>query len=207
LGGHDKAVETHFGRVSGRYEALHGTFPLSWIRRREADATAQMLGSIAGEEVLDLGCGSGAYTRLCLSLGCARVTAVDRAPEMIARLPQSDSILGVVADAASFEPAAPFRRIVCAGMLEFVPDGAQTLARMRDRATDDAQAVLVVPSKGLTGALYTGYHRSHGVRVRCFTPSGLRGDCLASGWTLDAWRYVWPLVYVCAISASTRRER
>ena len=46
-----------------------------------------------------------------------------------------------------------FDRIVCAGMLEFVPDAGAMLAPTRGLAADGARALRVVPRDGIWGAL------------------------------------------------------
>jgi hypothetical protein len=111
----------------------------------------------------------------------------------------------IVADAESYAPDRRFDRIVCAGMLEFVPDAGVVLAALRGLAADGARALLVLPRGGFWGTLYRRYHRAHGVAVRCFSLAEIEGLCTASGWELEAHRPVWPLVHVCRLAATSEK--
>ncbi|MFE7409473.1 class I SAM-dependent methyltransferase [Streptomyces laurentii] len=87
--------------MSSQFDALPGTyddFTTTPFRRfLETPSVLGAIGDLHGASVLDLGCGSGAYTRLVRQQGAARVTGMDVSPGMIthARARETVEPLGV----------------------------------------------------------------------------------------------------------------
>lgn len=67
----------------------HTERPDSWNNLYERPFMQSCLSSLAGKNVLDLGCASGYYTNYALEQGAASVTAVDISPGWIQRLQSS----------------------------------------------------------------------------------------------------------------------
>jgi ribosomal protein L11 methyltransferase len=72
----DRVIELEPGRAFGT--GLHET------TRLVAEALAATAGTLAGSRVLDVGCGSGVLGLVALTLGAARVRAVDVDPDAVA---------------------------------------------------------------------------------------------------------------------------
>ncbi len=90
----------------------------------------ELLGDIRGDNVLDMACGDGFYTRLLKRAGASQVTGVDISKEMIrlARHQESRNPLGCTylqVDAAAFAPAEPVDLVVATYLLNY--------ARTRER--------------------------------------------------------------------------
>ncbi len=82
-----------------------------WVQDAAAALPAKLLGDIRGKHVIDLCAAPGGKTAQ-LAAGGARVTAIDRSPERLARLAANLKRLGleaetIVADAASWRPSQP----------------------------------------------------------------------------------------------------
>ena len=86
----------------------------SFSENIERPAIQQLLGTIAGARVLDLGCGSGTYSMWFAELG-ARVVGLDLSPTMIALAEEKARERGVQADFR----AADIRDALPAGAAEF----------------------------------------------------------------------------------------
>ncbi|MEV6205742.1 class I SAM-dependent methyltransferase [Kitasatospora sp. NPDC051914] len=87
----------------------------------------KLLGDITGQDWLDVGCGTGIYTRAMRRRGARRVVGVDLSPEMvrIANEAEANEPLGVeylVRDAAELEEIAPFDGALGAFLLHYSTD-------------------------------------------------------------------------------------
>lgn len=76
----DSAAGLHYDSIAAAYAAYVDTAPYNaWYER---PAMLELLPSVAGQDVLDAGCGSGWYTEQLLARG-ARVTAIDASAAML----------------------------------------------------------------------------------------------------------------------------
>jgi len=75
-------MSTQYDQIADLYAAISDT---NLIRTYvEQPSFLNVIGSIEGQSILDVACGTGMYSRLLKKRGAARVMAVDIAPEMIA---------------------------------------------------------------------------------------------------------------------------
>jgi ubiquinone/menaquinone biosynthesis C-methylase UbiE len=162
----DGAVARWFEGQAEAYDAWDRG-PFAGVREREVRAVTDAVGDVAGAEVLELGCGSGRFTRRLLAAGASRVTAVDLSASMLAQLPQ-DRVTTVQGDAGVVDVGRTFDHVLSAGMLEFVPDVGAVLANAARHTAIGGRLVLLVPRQSLLGQGYRLWHRGHGVVVRLF---------------------------------------
>jgi 2-polyprenyl-6-hydroxyphenyl methylase / 3-demethylubiquinone-9 3-methyltransferase len=124
-----EAIAAHFWDPRGEFRPLHLLNP---VRTRFVADRA----TLAGRNVLDVGCGGGLLAEALAREGAA-VTAIDLAPGMIevARLHAAESGLRIeyrVAAAEDLERATPqrFDVITCMEVLEYVPEPSATIATL-----------------------------------------------------------------------------
>src|SRR5215510_3666754 len=72
-------VSDQYGAVSGQYDRVKN-LPYAMVERETLCAG---LPDLTGRRILDIGCGSGYYSRLFKRLGAETVVGVDIVPEMI----------------------------------------------------------------------------------------------------------------------------
>ena len=97
---------------------------LGYCRYVERYTVVDLLGDLRGRTVLDLACGNGDYTRLCMRSGAAAATGVDISKEMIAlaEAEERKDPLGcryVWEDAATFTPPAQVDIVVAVYLLNY----------------------------------------------------------------------------------------
>jgi 2-polyprenyl-6-hydroxyphenyl methylase/3-demethylubiquinone-9 3-methyltransferase len=134
--GVDTAEIDKFDAIAHRFWDPEGEFkPLHRLNPVRAGYVLQRA-PLSGRDVLDVGCGGGLLAEALHRAG-ARVTAIDRAPQMIAvaRLHAAEAGLDIdyrVQDAAQLraDPAARFDVVCCMEMLEHVPDPATVLSEL-----------------------------------------------------------------------------
>jgi SAM-dependent methyltransferase len=184
-------VAAYFSRQAADYQADSARFPWAWVRSRETAAIRSLLGDVAGADVLEFGSGAGFYTRELVRLGACHVWAVDCSAAMLAALPNGP-VSAVLGDAQAIRLHRRFPVLLCAGMLEFVPDPAPVLANAARHAEAGARFVLLVPRANALGRAYRRFHRGHGLRIHLFDPVRLGGLAARSGWHVDTIVAVFP---------------
>lgn len=119
-----------FNELAGRWDDL---------RAADGEKIAGLVGLAglrAGDEILDVGCGTGVLLPWLLAAAgsTGRVTAVDFAENMVARarekVGQRENITYVVGDIWFFEPAGAYDAIFCFNFFPHVGDKPGFLAKM-----------------------------------------------------------------------------
>jgi len=102
--------------------------------------------------VLDLGCGPGNSTRVLRARWPgAELTGLDSSPEMIAQARQ-DCPAGawVLADAAAWEPGAPFDVVFANASLQWLPDHGRLVPRLLDWLAPGGCLAVQMPARDST---------------------------------------------------------
>ena len=172
----------------------------NWLRRRESTALFDLLGSVAGENVVDLGCGSGYYTRLALERSAKHVISIDVTASMVKNLPKQN-VTGLVADATTAQLRKSCDKILCAGLLEFVSDPKAVLANARTMVVDSGVMGLLVPVENMWVTGYKMYHACHGITVNTFTEQSLAEAVKSHGWGIKKTCFIFPFTLVLRLEA------
>ena len=189
------AVKKPFDKLSDHYTQSSRSLLWRWQRERETRAVDLLLGQVARKEVLDLGFGSGHYTRHLLEKGARHITAVDISSSMSSQLPKSN-VTGLVEDATKIRLEKKFSIIICAGLLEFVASPRGVLCSARKLIKNDGHMVCLLPPNDLFGGIYRAYHRRHDFEIILFQKSYFEDLCADSGWTVGVHRFVLPFTDV-----------
>ncbi|MEV6630334.1 methyltransferase domain-containing protein [Actinoplanes sp. NPDC051470] len=136
MSGLDPAAQ--FDQLGGVYD-IFSTSPFR--RQLEFPTVFATLGDVAGLDVLDLGCGSGSYTRMLKQRGAARVVGLDATEGMVehARSVEASSPLGVsyVAGALPADLDGAFDIVLAVYVLPYAED----LDRLTDICRTAARAL------------------------------------------------------------------
>ncbi|WP_249137174.1 class I SAM-dependent methyltransferase [Bradyrhizobium tropiciagri] len=155
--------------ISSGWEALHQS---RTFKARTA-ALFGLLGTadLNGQRWLDAGCGTGTLSRLLAARGCD-VTGVDASPEMIAAA--RSRLADPTAERLTFRqiptianlPFADrsFDGVLCASVLEYVPEVAQCLAQIHRVLRPGGVLLVSIPNRG--SLLRQSYKLAHAASVR-----------------------------------------
>lgn len=127
------------------YERAH---PLvRWIERRRVDALLALARPVAGDRVLEVGCGAG---HVLERFAGARRTGLDISPRMLdrarRRLGQGVPLICASADALPFR-AGSFPVSLCTEVLEHTPDPSAVLRELVRVAGGSGRIVVSVPNE------------------------------------------------------------
>ncbi len=165
------AAARHFATGADRYSELRDTGILGRIRRQEQRAVRELAPISPGELVLDVGCGDGAILSWLQELE-ADAVGIDISLAM-ARECADEGHTVSVQDMQQIAVRPVFDWVLCIGSLEFTSDPGQALANLVSRIVPGGRIVLLYPRRGVLGALYTLYHRSHRTPIHTFTARGV----------------------------------
>jgi trans-aconitate methyltransferase len=144
------------------YDAKHG------FVTRYGEEVLDLLGDVAGQSVLDLGCGTGHLTHKLMRRG-ALPTGIDADPEMIrsARATYAD-LPFFLADAAEWQAETPFDAVFSNAALHWMPDLNAVFARCRSNVAVGGRFVFEMGARGNVARTTNALHRAiqaHGVTI------------------------------------------
>jgi len=166
-----KSPPTEWGRVAQWYDDLVGDEGTEFQRELIFPGVLRMLALKAGEKVLDLACGQGAFCRLLAEKG-AKVIGVDAAVELIrlARERSDEAIQYFVGDARKldFLPGGQFSAVTCIlaiQNIDKVPPVFESVARV---LAPGGRIALVMMHPCFRGPKYAkwGWDEQEGVQFR-----------------------------------------
>jgi SAM-dependent methyltransferase len=146
-------LQDYYDRKAGELDELSVTYESPdpykrWFYGRRFEAVMSALDAQPGDEVLEVGCGSGYYTRALLGLG-ARVTATDLSPAYVeqARVLAPDAEFRVEdAQKLSFEDER-FDRVLLTEVVEHVPEPARAISEAARVLRPGGVLALSTPSR------------------------------------------------------------
>lgn len=174
-----QAVSRYFDSKSAAYDRERGSGILGTLVGRERVAVLDLLDPGPDDEILDAGCGAGAFSEMFREKG-AHVYGVDLSPRMI-EVYRAGGNRGEVGDVERVQLDRRFNKILCSGVLEFVDEPRTALSNLAGHIEPGGRLVLICPRLGPAGILYKGFHAAHRVRVRLFGPGEVEAMFAASG--------------------------
>jgi ubiquinone/menaquinone biosynthesis C-methylase UbiE len=165
-------VRSYFDRMAPEYGNASTKFPWSWIRNSEARSVFNMLNSVRGKDVLELGCGAGFYSEKLLSAGANHVWAVDVSQEMLDQI-LNPRVKKICSDAALVRLDKRFPLAISMGLFEFVKDSAAVLNNMARHIEKDGSILVLHPTASGIGSLYRLFHRLNGLEINIFSKGEL----------------------------------
>jgi len=139
-------TERRFASESARWDHIYSErapwYERWWDRwaranvRRRFTRTFELAGPLAGQSVLDVGCGSGRYLVEAATRGATRVLGVDVAAPMVELARELAHQHGVQAECRASDLFAltveeQFDLVIANGLFDYLPDPARALSRLR----------------------------------------------------------------------------
>jgi 2-polyprenyl-3-methyl-5-hydroxy-6-metoxy-1,4-benzoquinol methylase len=143
-----------------------------WLERRDTAAVLRLLRPADGGSALDVGCGHGIHARALKQAGMV-VCAMDLVPNLVELVrPLVDE--AIVADLATLALQRTFDRVLCFGVLEYMPDPLACVGNLARHVAPGGRLVVQVPRRSVGGRVYQwGYRRLNGIQVGLFSATEL----------------------------------
>ena len=165
--------EEHFATKAKEYDQKRSKGIQGWLVNKEKTCVLKSLQIEKEEKILDAGSGSGYYSLLIKKAG-GNPYGVDFSAEMIKQL-KARGIQGEVADLENFNLQRKFDKILCAGALEFLKNPELAVKNFNKHLKTNGVLIILYPRISIGGIIYKSYHILHGIKIRLFTRSEIKG--------------------------------
>ncbi|MEO8377361.1 MAG: class I SAM-dependent methyltransferase [Candidatus Sumerlaeota bacterium] len=176
-------VADHFTGRAADYSAASSSGVWNAWRAMERRAIWKLLRPVAGERILDAGCGAGYYTQHLLTSGAA-VISTDLSTSMTRETSQRHQVPAFVCNLEQLPLRAEFDAVLCAGALEFCHDPAEAISGMARLISPEGRLILMLPAESFFGGMYRAYHARNGLTIKLFSKPWLKEIADASGMRL-----------------------
>ena len=184
----DKIIN-HFSKISLIYDKKSNSFPWKYIRNFEAKMFKKMISKKKYYKGLDLGSGSGFYTKI-LKKNCKKLVAVDYSSNMLKNI-KDDKIIKINEDANKIRLNQKFDIIICLGIFEFNKNYKKIYQTVKVHSKKNTNIILMMPYKNLFSFFYYLFHRLHGISLNIHAKKKLTND-LKKYFIIDKMDYVFP---------------
>lgn len=167
-----KRVLKYFDRQAQKYDLLFSSFYCKRFRKLEKESILELLCPQYNDNILDAGSGTGFYAQILRYNGC-NILAVDFSAKMIEEL-KKKQIMAKKCDLEELELSERFKKIICAGVMEFSDNHVKLLNNLKEHLENNGFMVLLIPRFSLMGIIYKLFHLSHGINIQLFTLSRIR---------------------------------
>jgi SAM-dependent methyltransferase len=188
-------VKKYFQQKASDYSQKQSSWFWQILRCREEISVLDMIGDVVGNDVLELGSGSGYYAQKLIKLGAKNVVAVDQCDEMISNI-DMDGITPIVGLAESICLDQRFDLILAVGLLEFVTDPLAVLKNAYAHADQHSVLVVMVPTSNIFSTFYAAFHKSHGISIRQYDEDIICDLLNQAGWIKKRVHKTWPFSLV-----------
>lgn len=162
----------HFDSVSKGYNENRSKGWLGNIVNKEKEVILKFLDIKKNEKILDVGCGSGFYSKIIKNLR-AKPYGIDLSKNMI-NLLKKNGINGEVADIENFNLRKKFDKILCVGVFEFLKNPENAVKCIKKHLKKNGYFVLLYPRVSIGGILYFFYHLIlHRIKIKLFSKKSL----------------------------------
>jgi 2-polyprenyl-3-methyl-5-hydroxy-6-metoxy-1,4-benzoquinol methylase len=176
-------IYTYFDTNADLYQKNSISFPWSIIRNNEAKIVLNFMGNVKNKIILDVGCGTGYYSRLLIKKKAKKVYAIDSSKQMLKNIKTKD-IIKINQDAENFKTKNKFEKIVCAGLLEFVESAEKVLINIKKYSKKNCSLVILCPSNNLLAKMYKMYHSKNNIKINLFNTNKIENILKKSGWKI-----------------------
>ncbi len=178
-----KKVIHHFDKKSEKYDLNSKTLPWSLIRYFETNIILKLVGKIKNKEILDVGSGSGYYSKIMLKNKAKIVFALDASQKMLNQI-KDKKVKKICQNAESFLIKKKFEVIICAGLLEFVNSPQKVLKSIRKVSKTNSKLIILYPSNNFLAKIYKSYHLRNGIKIILFDENKIKNLFKKTGWKI-----------------------
>ena len=173
-------TKSYFNSVASNYTKSSSKGLWNLLRKNEKKKILDLIKNTKFENILELGSGSGFYTKYLLSYSKNNITCVDFSQEMLDNI-NFKNVIKINSNIEYFKATQKYDLIFCAGTLEFINDTSKVFTNVKKMMSEDGIFIILVPYRNIWGLIYKLFHILHGVKINLFTNKKIRHYSASSG--------------------------
>ena len=178
-----KIIKYYFDFKSSSYEKKSHSFPWNIIRKQEKKIILSFIGRIKNLSVVDIGCGSGFYTKIIFKNEPRELYAIDNSTKMLSYIKEK-KIIKINQNIENLKLNKKFDKLICAGLLEFTSYPTKALINIRKIAKKNSVLVLLCPKSNFLGKIYKKFHQRNQIKINLFSQKEIIKMTQKSKWKL-----------------------
>jgi len=179
-------VKNYFNENSANYNDKRNSGLLGFIRNMEDKAALSLLNPKKGEFILDVGCGDGHYSSICLKKG-AKVFGIDISPAMI-EIAANKGIPGKVCNVENFSLNKKFDKIIAIGVIEYTSSPEKVLKNLAQHLKKGGKIVVLNSRPSIGTYFYYFINRLRGLRIKIISYKKLKDMACAAGLKITGYK-------------------
>lgn len=178
-----RKVKIYFDRKSSKYQRNSISFPWNVIRKFEKRIILSLLGNTKNLDVVDVGSGSGFYTKIILKNKPKKLYAIDNSVKMLAQIKEK-KIKKIAQNIELLKLNKKFDKLLCAGLIEFTTKPLKALNNINKIAKKNAILVLLCPKNNFFGKIYQFFHLNNNIKINLFSINEIKYILNKSEWKI-----------------------
>ena len=157
----------YFDKVSNKYELNKFNILHSVIKKREEIVFKQILKRIkirGKNNAIDLGAGSGFYSKILYSKGIKKITCVDTSKKMLSKI-RIKNVNLINKNVLKIKNKKKFDLIIVMGLLEFINNYKNLLKKVTNFAKKNSSIIILMPKLNIFSFFYFFHHILNGNKI------------------------------------------
>lgn len=140
-------IQKHFSGFKGPYASVSVNRLWRRLRNREKSCFTDMVKNLRKKDCLDMGAGSGEYSKILLQNGAKQITCVDFSSSSLS-FADDPGMERVISDVEEFETDKKYDLILCLGILEFLDKPKDFLVKLKAFLKPKGRIIILLPQSG-----------------------------------------------------------
>ena len=176
-------IKKHFDGLTKPY-SFNSNWFWRFFRDREKRAFIHLTKEFNKTSCLDLGAGSGEYTKILLKMGAKKALCVDFSSEMLA-LNNEAKIETIISDVETFNTNNSYDLILCLGVLEFLDKPEFFLLGLKKLLKAQGKLIILLPLTPVRAFIYSFIYILKGIRIDTLNLKQINAFLIKNGFVLE----------------------
>ena len=154
----------YFDSRAKNYKEEIKKFPLGKFRSDEYKKVTKLLGRSNFTNSLELGCGSGFYSKFIRKISKDKVYLVDNSKNMLDNL-SLRNVIKIKKNVSKISINKKFDLVAILGLLEFVRDYKKIFKNLKNNFKDNTVLIILLPKNNVLNLLYFFFYILKGIRI------------------------------------------
>ena len=176
-------IQKHFDGLTKPYSFNSNRF-WSFFRNREKNTFIYLTKNLNKDDCLDLGAGSGEYSKILLKMGSKKAVCLDFSSEPLS-LANEPKIEKIISDVEIFKTSGRYDLILCLGVLEFLHKPEKFLLDLKKNLKPQGKLIILLPLSPIKAFIYSFIYILKGIRINTLNLKQMNAFLTKNGFVLE----------------------